>query len=99
MSEFEKIVAVQEKAQVIGEFLDYDTKYVLAEWVECTRELHSEGAVFEGWDYGDCPFHGHLVSVTKTIERILADYFEIDLAKAEEEKMQLIHELLNGGAR
>ena len=29
MSELEKIVAVQEKAQVIGEFLDYDTKYVL----------------------------------------------------------------------
>ena len=71
-------VAVQEKAQVIGEFLDYDTNYVLAERVDCTRELHDD-ADFGGWSYGDCPFHDHLVPVSKSIERILADYFEIEL--------------------
>lgn len=97
MSELEKIVAVQEKAQAIGEFLDYDTKYVLARWVDCTRELHSEEEAFDGWSYVSCPLQEHLVPVSKSIRQVLADYFEIDLAKAEEEEMQLRHELRKGG--
>lgn len=94
MSELKKMAAVREQSQAIGEFLD-TSEYVLAEWVDCTREFH-EGADIS---YGRCSEDQHLVPVRKSIEQILADYFEIDLAKVEEERMQILHELHNGGAR
>lgn len=101
MSELEKIVAVREQSQAIGEFLDLQTKYVLAEWVKCTKELHSGGVLgdYGEWRYEECQFDEHLLAVKKSIHQILADYFEIDLDKAEEEQRQILNELRNGGVR
>ena len=72
--EHEKLSAVAEASQAIGEFIDFGP-YVLAEWVED--------------DLG----HKYLVPVYKSINSILAEYFDIDLFKLEAEKRRMIQEL------
>ena len=67
--EHEKMKAVRDKSEPIGEFLD-NCKYTLCETVD-----------------------NNFVPVGKTIEKILAEYFNIDLNKIEQEKQQMIKEL------
>lgn len=84
--ELDKMRAVSEQSQTIGEFLD-TSKYVLAQWVDCTREFHDDP---DQGSYSSCPENQHLVEVYRPIEEILADYFGIDLKKVESERQEII---------
>lgn len=81
MREIEKMLAVKDKSQVIGEFLDWlpSKGYVLCEWVTKCKGTSSE------WD--------EPVMLGKSINQILAEYFEISLNKIEEERQALLNEI------
>lgn len=81
MSELEKISAVKEKSQAIGEFLEWARSegFFLASW------QHFGNPEPEGYD--------RLVASNKTTNQWLAEYFEIDLNKAEEERQALLDEV------
>jgi hypothetical protein len=85
--ELDKMRAVSEQSQAIGEFLDM-SEYVLAQWVDCTSEFHEE--LGDQGSYYTCWEAHHLVEVHQSIEEILADYFEIDLKKVESERREII---------
>lgn len=63
-----------DEADAIGRFLD-EGPYILGEWIRT------------GPDYSP---ESRLVPVTKTVQNILAEYFQIDLNKIEAEKRQMI---------
>lgn len=71
--ECEKMRAVHEKSQAIGEFLDW---------------LSERGIVLASY-YEEAGLSPHRVNV----EALLAEYFGIDLDKAEQEKRTILEEL------
>ena len=80
--ECDRLLAVHDESQAIADFLE-DSEYVLALWVEAD-ECHDKCC------YGD---HPHLVSVGTSIEKILAAYFKIDLAKVERERRAMLRDV------
>ena len=78
--ELDKMAQVREDnhTEHIGAFLE-DSKYVLAEWVDCG-------------DYHDhpCSEEAHLVQVSLPIDRILMEHFGIDWTKVEAERRALL---------
>lgn len=81
MPECERMRAVKDQSQAIGEFLTWlsGTKgLVLAEWRPSEMFMGGERAPDE------------LFPVTISIEVILAEHFDIDLNKVEEEKCALL---------
>jgi len=77
--ECDKLVAVQPKSQVIGEFLDW-----LAE---------SNFAVCRYANYEDAPSHDGWVPARLSLEELLAEFFVIDLGKVEQERRAILDEL------
>lgn len=83
--EHEKLAAVAGESQVIGEFLDsHDHPYVLAEWVRVYED--EQGNLRELAE-------SRLIPAQKSIQQILADYFDINLQKIESEKRQMLSAL------
>lgn len=76
--EHDKLGAVMDRSQAIGEFLE-TSGYIL-----CKNQRMGS---FNGVD------EYALVPVSKSINEVLADYFDIDLKKIEAEKRQMIEEL------
>ena len=80
--ELDKIQEVKEKSQELGEFLEWLTrKYVLANWVDGVDDMGFETSL--------------LFRNSDNTEKILADYFGIDLVKAEKEREQLLENFRN----
>lgn len=78
--EHEKITAVKDESQAIGEFIE-SSGYRLCEWSE-EADLCDCGDYIPGY-----------VPVAGTIETILAKYFKIDLDKIEQEKRAMLEAL------
>ena len=80
MSELKKLIAVKDKSQTIGEFLEWlqEEDYVLSFWVERGQRPHT-------WY--------ELSPLGKSVEQLLAEYFEIDLDKVEHERRVLLEKL------
>jgi len=77
--ECEKLHAVKDKSQAIGEFLDWlknEKHYFIAERV--VDFIHEDSDLMPVWT---------------SIEELLAEYFEIDLNKVEQEKRQLLNHI------
>lgn len=81
--EHEKLKAISDKSQEIGQFID---------WLQYERGIVlAEHGVDDNWTFGD----GSNVlwpTNTPTID-LLADYFDIDLEKIENEKSQMLAEI------
>jgi len=77
--EHEKLKAVREKSQAIGEFLD---------WVNAEKRL-----CLAGWR-GETLFRTNLSTQT-----LLAAFFDIDEAQVERERLAMLRQMQNGGAR
>lgn len=73
--ECDKLSAITERSQVIGEFLD---------WLQHERSVE----LCER----DC-LSDKLMMCSSSIEQLLAEYFEIDLEKVEQEKRAILDEL------
>lgn len=79
--ELDKMHAVHGKSQAIGEFLEwltFEKGWTLAEWKKT--------------EYAD-DFHNELWPTSYSIEKLLAEYFEIDLEKTEIERRALLEEI------
>ena len=77
--ECEKMVAVKDKSQAIGEFLD---------WLKEEKKF-AISAFHDGGDYS----FGEWRPIRTSTEQLLAEFFNIDLDKVEEEKRQMLKEL------
>lgn len=75
--ELNRIIGVSEDSQRIGEFL---------EW------LAEQEIVLAEWD-DNAGNDADLFQIHTTREQLLADYFEIDLVKAEKERQALLDEV------
>jgi len=81
--ECEKLSAVAEKSNIIGEFLDYflpNKGVVLAKWVDNENEYGENEVLVPAYEYRN----------ETGINNLLAEYFEIDMKKVEEERMALL---------
>jgi hypothetical protein len=78
--ELEKMAAVQDDSLLLSEFFEWMSSkgYFIAEYRENTRLLIPENELF---------------AVDKKPDEIIADFFGIDLKKAEAEKRQLLKEI------
>ena len=80
--ELDKMLAINNESQKIGEFLEWlsEQSIVLAEFDTITCE--------------DCGYETEaLVYIRSNREQLLADYFKIDLNKCEQERQQILENL------
>jgi hypothetical protein len=88
--EHNKLKAVQEKSQAIGEFLDWlqgDCGVVLAKYHKHSSDCFEDGVRF-------CSTTEDFLSPQRApISHWLSRYFDIDEEKLEEEKLQMLDEL------
>ncbi len=80
--EHEKLTAVKEKSQLLGEFLDWVEQ---KGYVFCYYDSDGERGIFDRYR----PIH-------KPIEKWLAEFYEIDLKVLEEENQQMLAEIRGG---
>ncbi len=81
MSEVEKLRNIGDDSQRIGEFLEWlqgERKLVIAEWLKRGQS--------EYWDE-------QLVPAGTTINGLLAEFYDIDLAKLDEEKLAMLDKI------
>jgi hypothetical protein len=76
--ECDKMLAVKDKSQVIGEFI---------EWLESKKELSL--CRYEDSEFGDGVYFPYYMGT----EELLAEFFGIDLDKAEKEKKEILKAL------
>jgi hypothetical protein len=81
--ELDKMKAVQDKSQAIGEFLEHLGEKGLVICCYASRQDEEK----TGYEEGD------LIPLHNSIEKNLADYFGIDLNKVEQERRALLDEL------
>jgi hypothetical protein len=103
MSELDKIMAVKEKSQAIGEFLDwlFEKGLHLARYLTEEEYESEDNREDEPWMEGETfKRHiikkGELIPVHDDIEKLLADFFEINLSKVEDERRELLAQLGEG---
>lgn len=85
--EHEKLQAVKDKSQAIGEFIEWlqSTKhYVIAQWQQIDPDTEPGEAEAEDQ---------MLFRASFSIETLLAEYFKIDLGKLEQEKQAMLESL------
>jgi len=98
MSELDKLESVQEKSQAIGEFLDWMFSKGLCFARNLTEEEYESDENVEDVESAALgefyKIHrikrDELILEHIDIEKTLAEFFEIDLAKAEEERRELL---------
>lgn len=99
--ELERLYAVKEKSQVIGEFLEWlqhgrEQRVLLAAWHEHTDGCYAESDV-DRVGHTTCETNENFpVVLHVSINRLLAEYFKIDLDKVEREKLALLEEIRQG---
>ena len=76
--ECEKLKATAPYSQKIGEFIDW---------------LHDDDVVLAEWVKDPQGFDENLIPVTKPIQELLAEFFEIDMNKVEEERRQILESI------
>lgn len=101
--EHEKLTAVKDRSQAIGEFIDWyqsEGGGVLAHWLkaETCGNCYGEPGVVEECDHceGDGTVeleYPRLMNDQRPIEKLLADFFRIDLDKIAEEKDAMYQEI------
>ena len=83
--ELDKMMAVQEKSQIIGEFLKWlnESSLIICEY----------GVIFDIYEE---EMDG-LLPIRSSKEQLLAEYFNIDLNKCERERQQILTDLKSDG--
>lgn len=79
--EHEKLTLVKDKSQMLGEFLEWALG---KEYAFCRRVITEKGTPYERERYQ--PY-------TNSVEKILAEFFEIDLIILEKEKVAMLEKL------
>ena len=87
--ECDKMLAVKDKSQAIGEFITWlrEKGVVLAEYHE-----HTDACGSISWP--ECGIHSvQPVAYHYDIEQLLVEYFEIDMNKVDQEKRAILEDL------
>jgi hypothetical protein len=92
--ELDKARMLQSKSQAVGEFLEYLGEKGL---VICRYALKKDERTDDDEETGYK--EGDLIPILKSIEQMLADYFEIDLNKMEREKRAILDEIREEGSK
>lgn len=89
--EHDKLAKVKDKSQTCGQFLD---------WLEsdgrilCKYHKHTDDCGVDRWGHPDCGYSEEsLVPIHTSIEDLLAEFFQIDRKKLEQEKRQMLNEI------
>ena len=86
----DRLMSVKNKSQAIGEFLEWlqgDQKIQLMRYHEHVDSCVPDG----GWDDFRCGFgEDAMVPEYRSIEQLLASFFDVDLKKVESERMELL---------
>lgn len=94
--EAEKISAVREESRIIGSFLEwlFSSNLTLCQWREDTY-YNEEGDLISDKRPMDYDFFepAQYVPVRISINDLLAEYYEINLARYEEERTEMFKEL------
>ena len=99
--ELEKVEQLMERSQPAGEFLDWlvnERKIVLAQYHKHTEDCYTDAL------YGNkrkifCCSEDLLMPCHIGIEKLLAEYFHIDLEKVEQERHQLLEDMRKMGEK
>ena len=94
-SECEKMRAVSDKSQAIGNFIE---DFLREKGIILAKHHEHNVALCGKDDFGEwkCGFNVvQPVSLSYNIEKLLAEYFNIDLAKVEAEKQEILKRLQN----
>ena len=102
-TELEKLERVKERSQEIGEFLEWlleTKKYRIAKYLTNEEYEGEENVWVDKSLFGDAkPIKRHtigkneLMPLSIDIEKLLAEYFGIDLTKVEEERREILKEI------
>lgn len=89
--EHDRMRAISDQSQTVGEFVEWlssDKRIRLATYPDCISDTadHVCGA-------GDCVKSQHLYTVDTPIEKLLAEFFDIDLDTIEAEKRAMLDSL------
>ena len=95
--ELDKMKAVKEKSQAIGEFLDW----LMQEKKVQLGNPHEHGPTCRGWDDGRDKYSprgtdrcecvtGEFIPLHISMEKLLAEFFDIDLVKVENERRAIL---------
>ncbi len=85
LPEHNKLDKVRDKSQAIGEFI---------EWLRETKKVHlCKWNTYEEPNWDEKEPDGYLDYVTTPIEELLAEFFEVDLKKLEQEKQAILDEI------
>ena len=89
--ECEKLSAVHEESQKLGLFLDwlFSTNGTLCQFRDAVM-YDEDGEITSRWSENVCSDPEGFYPNGKSIEKILAEYFEIDLNKVEKERSALL---------
>lgn len=89
--EIDKMHEVKDRSQAIGEFLEWllnEKDWTLAAYHEHTEQC------YDGERYPKCGIRSNeLWQVQYSTEKLLAEYFEIDLRKVDDEKRAILESL------
>jgi hypothetical protein len=98
--ECDKMQAARDASQAIGDFLEWLQRGEAKQNVPMKRPVFLATFRIEGQDEnGDTlpeaewELGNDMMPFTYSIEKLLADYFDIDLAKVEEEKLEMLAKL------
>lgn len=86
--ECEKMAAVKDEFQVIGEFL---------EWLQHDRQIQVKLCVLNSATDKSTDYYTKLVPYRIEMEQLLAEFFGIDLDKVEQEKRWMFKEIREKG--
>lgn len=94
--ECDKLERVSDESQNIGEFIDWlhnEKGYCIA-----NTHAHQEGCFarpeFDDDDDAECGYkEDELQPIHLTIEKLLAEYFDVDMDKVEKERRKIIEDL------
>jgi len=95
--ECEKLVSVSDKSQELGLFLEWvlSNQGTLCNWLDARYYDEKSGDRLEEYEVNCVVESEGYYPARKSIERILADYFEIDLDKVDKERQALLKWIQN----
>ena len=101
-TELEKLEDARERSQAIGEFLEWlfgTKKYRIAKYLTDEEYESKDNVSWVDGLYEKEQFKRHeigkeeLMPIHIDIEKLLAEYFEIDLAKVEKERREILEKI------
>lgn len=90
--EHEKLKAIADKSQAVYDFIEwcsYEKSIHLAEHY-CLRDSHPD---HPGCEEGECEMSSYMVGTFRSIDSLLAEFFQIDMQAIDREKRAMLESI------